>query len=322
MNSLENFLEIVIHTLPVFLMVGVGYLIRQLKVITDESEKSIVRLVVNVLYPCFILTRIPGNQSLQQLSVVFSALTAGFVLTLSGLLVSRMVGGAFKIQKTDGLNTFSVSTALQNYGFIPIPLITALFPDVADQTLGVLFVHNLGLELAMWTVCIVLLSGTAKGALKRLINGPTIAIIAGLLLNFTDFHHWIPSFAQKAAHDLGNCTIPISLLLVGATLGSVISSHKIQISPKVIVGSLLVRFAIMPLAFIAVADILTGSQELQRVLVIEAAMPAAIFPIVLAKHYGGKPNVAVQVCLATSLVSLVLTPAWLLLGLRLLGLAY
>ena len=329
MNSLENFLEIVIHTMPVFLMVGVGYLIRQLNVITDESEKSIVRLVVNVLYPCFILTKIPGNQSLQQLSVVFTALTAGFVLTLTGLLVSRMVGNAFKIKKTDGLNTSSVSTALQNYGFIPIPLITALFPDVADQTLGVLFVHNLGLELAMWTVCIVMLSGTAKGAMKRLINGPTIAIIAGLLLNFTDFHHWIPSVAQKAAsvaqkaaHDLGNCTIPISLLLVGATLGSVISSHKIQISPKIIVGSLLIRFAIMPLAFIAVAAILAGSQELQRVLVIEAAMPAAIFPIVLAKHYGGKPNVAVQVCLATSLISLVLTPAWLLLGLRVLGLAY
>ena len=76
----------------------------------------------------------------------------------------------------------------------------------------------------------------------------------------------------------------------------------------------------MPLAFIAVAALLTGSQELQRVLVVEAAMPAAIFPIVLAKHYGGKPNVAVQVCLATSLVSLVLTPAWLLLGLHLLEL--
>lgn len=322
MNSLENFVEIVIHTLPVFLMVGVGYLIRQLKVITDESEKSIVRLVVNVLYPCFILTKIPGNQSLQQLSVVFTALMAGFILTLTGLLVSRMLGGGFNIKKEDGLNTFSVSTALQNYGFIPIPLIEALFPDVADQTLGVLFVHNLGLELAMWTVCIVMLSGTAKGAMKRLINGPTIAIIAGLLLNFTGFHQWIPSVAQKAAHDLGNCTIPISLVLVGATLASVISSHKIQLQPKIIFGSLLVRFAIMPIAFIAVAAMVTGSQELQRVLVVEAAMPAAIFPIVLAKHYGGKPNVAVQVCLATSLISLVLTPAWLLLGLHLLELQH
>ena len=317
-----NFLEILLHTLPVFLMVGVGYLIRQLGVITDEAEKSIVRLVVNVLYPCFILTKIPGNQSLQQLSIVLTALSAGFLLTLTGLLVSRLVGVGFKIKKEDGLNTFSVSTALQNYGFIPIPLIAALFPDFPDQTLGVLFVHNLGLELAMWTVCIVMLSGTANGALKRLINGPTIAIVAGLLLNFTGLHHWIPSVVDKAAQDLGNCTIPISLVLVGATLASAISSHKLQLQPKIILGSLLVRFAIMPLAFIAVAALMTGSQELQRVLIVEAAMPAAIFPIVLAKHYGGKPSVAVQICLATSIISLILTPAWLLLGLRLLGIQH
>ena len=90
--------------------------------------------------------------------------------------------------------------------------------------------------------------------------------------------------------------------------------------PKIVFGSILVRFAIMPFAFIAVAALMTDSQELQRVLVVEAAMPAAIFPIVLAKHYGGKPNIAVQVCLATSLISLILTPAWLLLGLNLLKL--
>ena len=94
-----NFLEILTHTLPVFLMVGVGYLTRQLGVITEEAEKSIVRLVVNVLYPCFILTKIPGNESLQQLSVVFIALSAGFLLTLTGLFLSRLVGVGFKIEK-------------------------------------------------------------------------------------------------------------------------------------------------------------------------------------------------------------------------------
>ena len=40
------------------------------------------------------------------------------------LLVSRMVGGGFKIKKKYGLNTFSVSTALQNYGFIPNAVIS------------------------------------------------------------------------------------------------------------------------------------------------------------------------------------------------------
>ena len=314
-----EFFDILVHTLPVFLMVGVGYLTRFLGVITEQAEKSIMRLVVNVLYPCFILSKIPGNESLQQISVVGQALSAGFLLTISGLMVARLMARLLKLDKSAGVNTFAVSSALQNYGFIPIPLIAALFPESADETMGVLFVHNLGLELAMWTICIVMLSGTASGAWKRLINGPTIAIILGLFLNFTDFHHWIPFAADKAIQDLGNCTIPISLVLVGAALASVISSHRLQLNLKVILGSLLVRFAIMPMAFLAVAAWLSGSLELQRVLIIEAAMPAAIFPIVLAKHYGGKPNVAVQICLATSIASLALTPAWLLLGLKLLG---
>ena len=56
------------------------------------------------------------------------------------------------------------------------------------------------------------------------------------------------------------------------------------------------------------------------VLLVQASMPAAIFPIVIAKHFGGHPSVAVQAMLATSLLSLALTPAILTFGLWLFGL--
>jgi predicted permease len=55
--------------------------------------------------------------------------------------------------------------------------------------------------------------------------------------------------------------------------------------------------------------------ELKRVLVVQAAMPAAVFPIVLARHYGGQPLVAVQVVLATTALGLLVIPLWLSLGL-------
>jgi predicted permease len=51
------------------------------------------------------------------------------------------------------------------------------------------------------------------------------------------------------------------------------------------------------------------------VLVVQAAMPAAVFPIVLARHYGGQPLVAVQVVLATTALGLLVIPLWLSLGL-------
>ena len=287
--------------------------------INDESEKSVMRIIVNVLYPCFILSKIPGNAALEQGATVGVALGAGFLMTVIGLLVAKGVGFSLGIDKEKGINTFCVSAALQNYGFIPIPLIIAIFGDNSDEILGVLFVHNLGLEIALWTICIVLLSGTTKGALKRLINGPTIAISVGLFLNFTGLHQWIPDFIATAMRDLGNCSIPVGLLLVGAALAGVVQSEKWKINWPVVSGAMMIRFMIMPIVLLITASAMAFSPELKRVLIIESAMPAATFPIVLSKHFGGKPNIAVQVCLVTSIASLLLTPVILMLALKFFG---
>ena len=83
---------------------------------------------------------------------------------------------------------------------------------------------------------------------------------------------------------------------------------------RVIGLSVLLRFSMLPallLGFAVVIGMLEWSSELRQILLIQAAMPCAIFPIVLARHYGGKPEVAVEVCLATSLASLLLTPTLL-----------
>jgi len=279
-----NFAKILFAALPVFLIVGAGYCTRIFGAVNDDSEKSIMKLIVNVLYPCFILSQVPGNQALQQFDVVASAIAAGFGLTVAALLIAKGIGHAMKLDPFDGINTFCVATAIQNYGFIPIPLIGALFGESATETLGVLFVHNLGLELAMW-------------------------------------NEFIPTFASKAIHDVGQCSIPMGLLLAGATMAGVVQREKWKINPKVIFGSLAIRFAIMPAIFLAVASFVSFSPELRNVLLVEAAMPAAIFPIVLAKHFGGKPAIAVEVCVVTTVVSLLMTPLILLLALQWFGIS-
>jgi hypothetical protein len=50
-------------------------------------------------------------------------------------------------------------------------------------------------------------------------------------------------------------------------------------------------------------------------------MPAATFPIVLARHYGGDPGVGVRVALGTAVVSLVTIPLWVPAGMHWLGIS-
>jgi predicted permease len=68
------------------------------------------------------------------------------------------------------------------------------------------------------------------------------------------------------------------------------------------------------------AKFLPCSIELKRVILLQGAMPSAVLPIVLAKHYGGDPRTALQVVIGTSLAGLVTIPLWIDFGGRVIGL--
>jgi predicted permease len=285
-----------------------------------------MKLVVWVLVPCFILSKVPGNPALQNGSTVAAAMAIGAAIIAASFGISLMVGRLAGLTEADGVKTFSVATGIQNYGFIPIPLLDGIFPEQADALIGVLFVHNLGVELAIWTLGIILLSGSVAGAWKRLINGPTIAIVVGLILNFARPWTLLPPAAlpvvevlQRATTMMGACAIPIAVMLVGATLCGILQRERWEPNWRVLVASPVLRFAVLPAMILLVASWITFSDELRLVLAVQAAMPTGIFPIVLSKHFGGKPSIAIQVALLSSALSLVLTPLLLAAALCLIG---
>lgn len=309
-----TFLNIILAAIPVFLIVTIGFFAHKFRVVDDATESSLLRLVMTVLYPCFILSKVPGNEALQSSAVVVAALLIGAGLVSIGFAVCYFAGKLIGIRPNEGLNTFAVATGLQNYSFLPIPLIEALLPETADEVLGVLFVHSLGVDSALWTLGIILLSGSATGAWRRLINGPSIAIVLGLALNFSGAWRYLPEVFTVTTRMLGNCAIPVSLLLVGSTLAGVLERESWRPDWRVLAAAPVLRFGILPVLFFLTAWLVSFSPELQQVLIFQGAMPTAIFPIVLSRHFGGHPAIAVQVALITAALSLVMIPVLLSVG--------
>jgi predicted permease len=48
-------------------------------------------------------------------------------------------------------------------------------------------------------------------------------------------------------------------------------------------------------------------------------MPAAVFPIIMARHYGGDPPTALRVVMSTSAASILTIPLWLRFGIKFAG---
>ena len=64
------------------------------------------------------------------------------------------------------------------------------------------------------------------------------------------------------------------------------------------------------------------SLPLKQVLVVQAALPAAMFPIILARHYGGQVGIAVQVVLSTTALSIATIPLIIYIGMKLLAFSF
>jgi predicted permease len=240
--------------------------------------------------------------------VVWSIGIGAFGIAL-GFGVSLLWGRAAGLQKGSGLRTFALATGLQNYGFIAIPVLAAVFPG--QGPMGVLFVHNLGVELAMWSLGLMVLSGSWGGFWKHLVNGPILAVFAGLLLVKTGGDAYVPAVLRKAFHDLGLAAVPMWLLLVGTTMADLMFAERPTL--RVALNSVLVRLGLLGFLLLALAKWLPVSRELKQVLVVQAAMPSAVFPIVLARNFGGSPAVAIQITVATAAVAIFTIPlvvAW------------
>jgi predicted permease len=82
----------------------------------------------------------------------------------------------------------------------------------------------------------------------------------------------------------------------------------------------LIRLGILPLLFLGGAFLLSGPVELRRVMVLQAAMPSAVFPIIMARHYGGDSITAVRVVVVTTVLGLITIPLWIRAGMHWLAL--
>lgn len=311
MHETLRLLQIV---LPVFLVIGAGYAMRRTRILTEEADQSLLGVLVKLFVPCLALDVIIGNEALTRPANLLLPPLAGFASVAIGLGVSLLAARIF-LEDGRTRRTFACTAGLQNYGYIPLPLCQALFNR---EVTGVLFSFNMGVEVALWSICVATISGHQAG--KRwwapLLNPPILAVVSGMILNLLGAGLWIPSSISTSWHMLGLCAVPLGLLLTGAVLADHATPHVLRTGWSATFLGIALRLGVLPGLLLVFALALPADSALHSVLVVQAAMPSAVFPIVLTKIHDGDIPTALRVVLGTSLVGLVTIPLWLTFGLR------
>lgn len=302
------------------LLIGLGWFLAHRGWVGPHARQPLMRLVVWVFFPAMIFDRVCGNALIRSGGTTALYLGVGFGMIFGGILVGRLAAAALRFPEGNARRTFSYSAGINNFGYLGIPVTAALFDR---DVVGVLMVHNVGVEAAVWTVGVAFLSGGSglKG-LKNLAQPITLALVAALVVNFAGYGESAAAkYATQICHGVGECAIPVGTILTGIFLHEALKGYRFLAEPRVSVGIVLVRGLIIPLLLLGVASMFIADPALRKVMMVQAAMPAGIFSFLIVEMYHGDVMVALRCSVLTMVLCPFVTPFWLYVGSRWLGLA-
>ena len=328
---MHEYLQVLGGVLPLFLIMGVGAVVRRQGILDEQADRSVLDLCVHLLLPCLILDHLIASPVLRQPGNLLLSPLVGFVATAASLVVAGLAARLGRLEP-GAARTFRFVAGIYNYGYIPVPLIATLYGPGA---LAVLFLFNLGTETAFWIVGFAPFMGHSPlRDWRRALTTPVRAIILGVTINLltacfglrlddatlaTAAWGWPVKVVVDVVHLIGLCSIPVALLVIGATMADFWNEFQASAGAGVMGLAVLVRNVICPLGFVALAMALPVSRELKETLVVQAAMPAGVFTLLLTRHNGGSVPIALQVIFSTSAAAIITLPLWIHFGMKLIG---
>ena len=315
---MEDFGHVVVAlSLPVGIIL-LGVFSRRAGWFRAEADASLTILTIRLLYPCFIVSHLTGHESLRDTSVLLIAPMIGFFAILVGFGLSTLVAGFLGLSGREAKG-FIFATGIFNYGFFAFPVGETLF---GPEFVGKLIVFNLGVEIAIWTVGVMILVDGVP-SWRRLVNPPAVAIAVALALTVVGGREVVPSFLFDVVDALAACAIPLGLLLIGGGISELLRERKTENGFRLEFGAIVTRLVLIPAVFIAIVALNAFPANLEwlgEALVVQAAMPAGVFAIVVVKSYDGDAETALRVILASLAGCLATMPVWLAIGLKILEL--
>ena len=259
------------------------------------EREFLTRIIMNIGSPCLILS---GITSLEVETSQFATL---LVTSVTTLLVCSAIGVLVLRLTRLPLRSFLPPVVFGNTGNLGLPL--CLFAFGAE---------GLGLAVAVYLVYSVsqfifgpLFQGR-EPAWRTLLTTPMIyAAIIGVTMLATETP--LPRTLANTVELLGGLAIPLMLLALGYSL----ASFKIT-RPGYALGIAAFRLILGFTVGVGIAELFQLEGTMRGVVIIESAMPLAVFNYLLAARYNRHPDDIAGAIVLSTILSFLTLPALLL----------
>lgn len=308
--------------LPLVLMTLAGYLLNRLKVIDAAFNRQLSLVMLNLLYPCLIISSFMRNFTWETLLQNWIMPLGAALVMLTGWVLGALTLPLFKNRPDATRRSYHFSCMMNNYSFLPIIMASALWPG-NEMAIALILFSGLGSELCVWTLGIKALTGQRLGwqLMRHLLSLPMTALLGSIsmlaIAHFGAAHGWLPpvgSYGElprtllESTRLVGAATIPASAIICGSRIAMLQPEH---LWSRLMCSSTLLRLVVVPAIALLLLRLLHLDQQATQILALIALMPAAMASVSMAEAYGGDPEFAAGAVFVTHLVCLITIPLWL-----------
>lgn len=282
--------------LTMFVLLAVGFVCARLGLLTQKGRESMTNVFINIMIPCSIITAFYQSLTPELLvKGIWMVLAYTFNLTFCWFIGKFL----YRWAEPDKKGILKYATIISNAQFMGFPIVQAAFGEEGLMLASLAMIPG---TVFTWTIALAQFTEIdGKKGVKSVFTHPCFwSVIIGVCLAVfkVPLHHSVADALVR----LGNCVMPVSMLIIGSILAGV--QLKAIFDWKLYYYSL-IRLIVIPATLYLIFTAVHLEPLVKNVVVVMAAMPAGTVTAMLAEKHGANAEFASQLIFVSTLLSIV-----------------
>jgi predicted permease len=303
-----NFNDIIGTQVFLIALMSIGVILAKIKLVDKPGVSTLSNMVIYLLLPCNILSSFFSAGGRDMLFSLGQIILISVFLSAATYFLGKYV--FFRSMPPEQKKVLHFSTFVSNAAFLGNPVVESIYglPGLAYAS-----AFLLPMRIVMWTFGLALFIGTedrkgSGGIVKILLHPCLVATYLGAIVLITGLKPG--AFISRLAFSVGNCTTPISMIVVGLILAQVKLKNILS---KTVFYYAFLRLVLLPLALLGVLLLLKPDTLVMGVAVALTGMPAPANASILANKYHSDSELTSKMLLVSVVLSMLTIPAWVML---------
>ena len=286
-----------------FMLIAVGTIASKKGIIKPENKGVLTDLLIYIFLPANIISSFNMKFTWEifikfLLVLLFACLTQLFCMILSRVMYNSVEERKRKV--------LQYATICSNAAFLGLPIVESIYGVEGVMYASIAMVPQ---RIVMWSAGISCFTKaeTPMKVFKRVALHPCIiAVYIGILYMVSPIK--FPTPIEYTIKNIGNCTLSVSMILIGTMLGEVDDIKSIF--SWLLVKYTLIRLFLIPFGGLVICYLFGLDYMSTGVVVLLSGMPAGSTTAILASKFDGDYIFASKVIVFSTIISVISISLW------------